>query len=122
MLASRYDPAISRPSMESTQEAATPPRRPRAIAIWLMTVAGMVFLMVVVGGITRLTESGLSITEWRPITGAIPPLTHDQWQHAFDLYKATPEYREINGPAGTDILIPQGGPPDPSKGRCSEDG
>ena len=63
----------------------------------------MVFLMVVVGGITRLTESGLSITEWKPITGAIPPLTHDQWQHAFDLYKATPEYREINGPAGMDL-------------------
>lgn len=60
----------------------------------------MVFLMVVVGGITRLTESGLSITEWRPISGAIPPLTDEQWQHAFDLYKATPEYREINGPAG----------------------
>lgn len=60
----------------------------------------MVFVMVVVGGITRLTESGLSITEWRPISGAIPPLTDAQWQHAFDLYKATPEYREINGPAG----------------------
>ena len=68
-----------------------------------MAVAAMVFLMVVVGGITRLTESGLSITEWKPITGAIPPLTHDQWQHAFDLYKATPEYREINGPAGMDL-------------------
>ena len=75
-------------------------RRPLAIANWLLSVAAMVFLMVVVGGITRLTESGLSITEWKPITGAIPPLTHDQWQHAFDLYKATPEYREINGPAG----------------------
>ncbi|MCL6697277.1 COX15/CtaA family protein [Sphingomonas sp. NSE70-1] len=90
--------------MESTLETprtlADPTRRPLAIANWLLAVAGMVFLMVVVGGITRLTESGLSITEWKPITGAIPPLTHDQWQHAFDLYKATPEYREINGPAG----------------------
>ena len=74
--------------------------RPLAIANWLLAVAGLVFLMVVVGGITRLTESGLSITEWNPISGAIPPLTHDQWQHAFDLYKQTPEYREINGPAG----------------------
>ena len=90
--------------MESTLETprplATHKRRPLAIANWLMSVAAMVFLMVVVGGITRLTESGLSITEWKPITGAIPPLTHDQWQHAFDLYKATPEYQEINGPAG----------------------
>jgi cytochrome c oxidase assembly protein subunit 15 len=77
--------------------------RPLAIANWLLFVAGLVFLMVVVGGITRLTESGLSITEWNPVKGAIPPLTHEQWQHAFNLYKATPEYREINGPAGMDL-------------------
>jgi len=74
--------------------------RPIAIASWLLFVAGLVFLMVVVGGITRLTESGLSITEWNPIRGAIPPLTQVQWQHAFDLYRQTPEFREINGPAG----------------------
>ena len=61
-----------------------------------MAVAALVFLMVVVGGITRLTESGLSITEWKPITGAIPPLTHDQWMDAFRLYQQTPEYQEIN--------------------------
>ena len=77
--------------------------RPLAIANWLFAVAALVFLMVVVGGITRLTESGLSITEWRPISGAIPPLTQEQWQHAFDLYRATPEYREVNGPAGMDL-------------------
>jgi len=77
--------------------------RPLAIANWLLFVAGLVFLMVVVGGITRLTESGLSITEWNPIKGAIPPLTHEQWEHAFVLYKATPEYRQINGPAGMDL-------------------
>ena len=77
--------------------------RPVAIANWLLFVAGLVFLMVVVGGITRLTESGLSITEWKPVSGAIPPLTHAQWSHAFDLYKATPEYRQINGPAGMDL-------------------
>jgi cytochrome c oxidase assembly protein subunit 15 len=74
--------------------------RPIAIANWLIFVATLVFVMVVVGGITRLTESGLSITEWQPIRGAIPPLTDAQWQHAFDLYRQTPEYREINGPAG----------------------
>jgi cytochrome c oxidase assembly protein subunit 15 len=81
----------------------SPKARPFAIANWLLAVAAMVFLMVVVGGVTRLTESGLSITEWNPISGAIPPLTHEQWQHAFDLYKQTPEYREINGPAGMDL-------------------
>ena len=87
-------------TLESPRSLAIGARRPLAIANWLLTVAAMVFLMVVVGGITRLTESGLSITEWRPISGAVPPLTQEQWQHAFDLYKATPEYREINGPAG----------------------
>jgi cytochrome c oxidase assembly protein subunit 15 len=74
--------------------------RPNAIANWLLAVAGLVFVMVVVGGITRLTESGLSITEWQPIRGAIPPLTETQWQHAFELYKRTPEYQQVNGPAG----------------------
>jgi cytochrome c oxidase assembly protein subunit 15 len=74
--------------------------RPLALANLLLLVAGLVFAMVVVGGVTRLTESGLSITEWKPISGAIPPLTHADWVKAFDLYQATPEYREINGPAG----------------------
>ncbi len=74
--------------------------RPLAIANWLMAVTALVFLMVVVGGITRLTESGLSITQWDPIRGAIPPLTNQEWQQAFDLYRQTPEYRQINGPAG----------------------
>jgi len=69
---------------------------PRAIARWLLMVAALVFCMVVVGGITRLTESGLSITQWKPITGAIPPLTHNQWMEAFRLYQQIPEYQEIN--------------------------
>ena len=76
------------------------PVRPRAIANLLFLVAGLVVAMVVVGGITRLTESGLSITQWKPITGAVPPLTHADWAKAFDLYKATPQYREVAGPAG----------------------
>ena len=77
--------------------------RPLALSRWLLTVAALVFAMVVVGGITRLTESGLSITEWRPVSGAIPPLRQEDWSHAFDLYKQTPEYRQINGPAGMDL-------------------
>ncbi len=81
--------------------SATPMRsRPRALANLLLLVAALVFAMVVVGGLTRLTESGLSITEWRPISGAIPPLSQSDWAQAFDLYRQTPEYREINGPAG----------------------
>jgi heme a synthase len=70
--------------------------RPIAVSNWLLFVAFLVFLMVVVGGITRLTESGLSITEWRPITGALPPLNQADWDEAFALYKATPEYQQIN--------------------------
>ncbi|HKY82031.1 MAG TPA: COX15/CtaA family protein [Sphingobium sp.] len=69
--------------------------RPGPIGQWLLLVAALVFAMVVVGGITRLTESGLSITQWKPITGAIPPLTHDQWMEAFRLYQQIPEYREL---------------------------
>ncbi len=67
---------------------------------WLMFVALLVFAMVVVGGITRLTESGLSITEWKPVTGTLPPLNEAAWLDAFEKYKAIPEYTEINGPAG----------------------
>ena len=81
----------------------SPQARPLTLSRWLLAVAALVFLMVVVGGITRLTESGLSITEWRPISGAVPPLTEEDWQRAFDLYRQTPEYREINGPAGMDL-------------------
>jgi cytochrome c oxidase assembly protein subunit 15 len=74
--------------------------RPAALIKWLICVAGLVFAMVVVGGITRLTESGLSITEWKPITGALPPLNEASWLSEFEKYKQIPEYTQINGPAG----------------------
>ena len=82
--------------MDSAQQLA----RPAAVAKWLLAVAGLVFAMVIIGGITRLTESGLSITEWKPVSGAIPPLNAADWAHAFDLYKATPQYLQVSGPAG----------------------
>ena len=85
--------------MDSTQ----PRARPLVIANWLLAVAALVFGLLVVGGITRLTESGLSITEWKPVSGAIPPLNAADWQRAFELYQATPEYRVVNGPAGMDL-------------------
>jgi heme a synthase len=69
---------------------------PRAIANWLFFVAFLVFGMVVVGGITRLTESGLSITEWKPISGAIPPLTQAEWDAAFEAYRKIPQYGAIH--------------------------
>lgn len=77
--------------------------RPVALANWLLVTAAMVVIMVAVGGITRLTESGLSITHWSPITGAVPPLSESAWQAEFDLYKATGEYRNVSGPAGMDL-------------------
>lgn len=67
---------------------------------WLFAVAALVVAIVVVGGITRVTESGLSITEWKPVTGAIPPLSEADWQAEFEAYKQIPQYTEINGPAG----------------------
>jgi cytochrome c oxidase assembly protein subunit 15 len=68
----------------------------RAVRLWLWTVAAMVFAMVVVGGATRLTESGLSITEWQPVSGVLPPLSEAQWQEQFDKYKAIPQYQALN--------------------------
>ena len=68
----------------------------RSVAIWLFVCAALVFAMVVVGGVTRLTGSGLSITEWKPIMGAIPPMTHEHWLEAFEKYKAIPQYQLVN--------------------------
>lgn len=70
--------------------------RPGALANWLFLVAALVFAIVIVGGITRLTESGLSITEWKPIHGIIPPLNEAEWQAEFDLYKRIPQYSAFN--------------------------
>lgn len=70
--------------------------RPIAIANWLLVVAMLVFFMVVVGGITRLTESGLSITEWKPISGTLPPLNEADWASEFEKYKQIPEYQQVN--------------------------
>ncbi|RUO98021.1 COX15/CtaA family protein [Hyphomicrobium sp.] len=68
----------------------------RAVSVWLWIVAALVFAMVVVGGATRLTESGLSITEWQPLLGAIPPLNEADWMSAFDKYKQIPQYHALN--------------------------
>ena len=70
--------------------------RSRPVAMWLMWVMLVVFTMVVVGGATRLTGSGLSITEWKPVSGIIPPLSHADWAKDFALYQATPQYRQVN--------------------------
>ena len=68
----------------------------KQLIIWLLSGCFLIFSMVVVGGITRLTGSGLSITEWRVVTGTIPPLNQHQWQEAFDKYKLTPQFQKLN--------------------------
>jgi cytochrome c oxidase assembly protein subunit 15 len=66
------------------------------IRLWLLAVAGLIFLMVVVGGATRVTESGLSIVEWQPVTGTLPPLSQAEWHREFEKYRAIPQYRVLN--------------------------
>ena len=68
----------------------------RAVSNWLLIIALMVVAMILVGGTTRLTDSGLSITEWKPISGAIPPLSHEDWQAEFARYQQTTEFQEQN--------------------------
>jgi cytochrome c oxidase assembly protein subunit 15 len=68
----------------------------RQVAAWLLVCCALVFAMVVVGGVTRLTRSGLSIVEWQPLMGAIPPLSEAHWQELFDKYRQTPEYLQVN--------------------------
>ncbi|KAH8106060.1 cytochrome oxidase assembly [Cristinia sonorae] len=93
------------PAPESSSEEVTrtselvdpkPVLTPPPVAYWLLFSSALVFAVIVVGGVTRLTESGLSITEWRPITGVLPPLTAGQWEEEFEKYKATPEFKLIN--------------------------
>ena len=71
-------------------------RGERAIAYWLLLCCAMIFLMVVIGGITRLTLSGLSITEWQPVTGILPPLSEAAWAAEFEKYRQIPQYRLLN--------------------------
>lgn len=76
----------------------------RAIGIWLLVVAALIALMVVVGGLTRLTGSGLSITEWHPVTGVIPPLSDADWQSEFAKYRGTPQYKLVNRGMGLEAF------------------
>ncbi|MEK7261670.1 MAG: COX15/CtaA family protein, partial [Pseudomonadota bacterium] len=73
-----------------------PARDRRTLALWLLIVAAMIFFMVVLGGTTRLTRSGLSIVEWRLLEGTLPPLSEAHWLELFDKYQLTPEYRKVN--------------------------
>lgn len=93
--ASRAAPLPSSPPAGSLLAASA-----LALSRWLMVVAAMVLAIVVVGGITRLTESGVSITEWNVVSGTLPPLSEAAWAAEFDKYRQTPQYVLVNGPAG----------------------
>jgi cytochrome c oxidase assembly protein subunit 15 len=82
-------------SMPATDRAGSPANR-RLVANWLFIVAGMILVMIVLGGVTRLTGSGLSIMEWAPFRGTLPPMSDAEWQRLFTLYKEIPQYALIN--------------------------
>ncbi len=82
------------PADAAASSGAGPRHRP--IAAWLFVVAALVFLMTVIGGVTRLTESGLSIVDWRPVTGTLPPLSDPEWAAEFEKYQQSPQYRLVN--------------------------
>jgi cytochrome c oxidase assembly protein subunit 15 len=79
-----------------SEPTSVPNHHTRAVRLWLLVVAAMIFLTLVVGGATRLTESGLSITEWKPVAGVVPPLSDAAWQAEFGAYRAIPQYKELN--------------------------
>src|ERR1700694_5204622 len=87
---------IDRATGESDERADDDARARHALAAWLFFCCALLFALIVVGGVTRLTHSGLSITEWQPIVGTLPPLSESDWADIFARYRATPEYRQVN--------------------------
>ncbi|MEO1241837.1 MAG: COX15/CtaA family protein [Pseudomonadota bacterium] len=83
-------------SAPAQNEGVASPQDARRIATWLLVMCALVAAMVIVGGATRLTDSGLSITEWRPVTGAVPPMSEAAWLAEFEKYKTIPEYEQVN--------------------------
>ncbi|KAF3903264.1 hypothetical protein ABW20_dc0107739 [Dactylellina cionopaga] len=86
----RFTPAAT------VKKSSFPETSERVVGFWLLGSAGLVFAIVVIGGLTRLTESGLSITEWKPVTGSIPPLNAEDWESEFSKYRSSPEFRILN--------------------------
>ncbi len=83
-------------SFQSIIPTAPAARPDKSVGIWLLIIAVLIALIVIVGGLTRLTESGLSITEWRPVTGMLPPLSNGAWEAEFARYRGTTQYALLN--------------------------
>jgi cytochrome c oxidase assembly protein subunit 15 len=92
----RWQPSSAHEAFSGRAGTLKPAPGARAIGVWLWSVAALVFAMVLVGGATRLTESGLSIVEWKPVTGVIPPVREADWQAEFAKYKTIPQYERLN--------------------------
>ena len=88
-----FDPRFFSSNAAEIPAAELPVISPPSVGVWLIGSAALVLTVIVVGGVTRLTESGLSITEWRPIAGVLPPLTHAEWEEEFRKYQASPEFK-----------------------------
>lgn len=88
-----FDPRFFSSKASESVAADLPILSPPPVGLWLLGSSVLVFAVIVVGGVTRLTESGLSITEWRPVTGILPPLSRAEWEAEFDKYKLTPEFK-----------------------------
>ena len=86
-------PTLNQNVQKDTQSTTLPILPSPVVGRWLLLSSILVLGVIVVGGVTRLTESGLSITEWRPVTGILPPLSHTEWMVEFDKYKETPEFK-----------------------------
>lgn len=105
----RFDPRFFSSNANPAQDTnRLPVLSSPGVGRWLMGSACLVFSVIVVGGVTRLTESGLSITEWRPITGIIPPLSQEEWAVEFEKYKSTPEFKLCIVFAGFDSRLANG--------------
>ena len=89
-------PTMNEALAPGTLAGRAPASAGRAVAFWLLACAVLIAAMVVVGGVTRLTHSGLSIAEWQPLVGTVPPLSESDWQALFEKYRATPEYKLVN--------------------------
>lgn len=96
MTTATHDEPRPRPAAAAAAVARAPSRDDRAVGLWLLVCCAMIFAMAVIGAVTRLTESGLSIMEWAPVSGALPPLSEAEWQRVFALYRQIPQYQEIN--------------------------
>ena len=86
----------TRPTTSTADKIVPEIEMQKPVAIWLLVCCALVFAMVVVGGVTRLTDSGLSIVEWKPIVGSIPPLSESDWEEVFEKYNKTPQYKKVN--------------------------